>query len=205
MMAFSGAVVIGGCGVATVPGAILSASSTTVVFGDVAVGGSTGQLVTLTDTGTANVHISRVSVSGSGFSVSGGSNVTLMPNQSVTVSVGFAPTSVQLAQGKLSITSTASNGLVHVALSGNGQAAEHHSVTLNWQPSASSTIGYFVYRTNTQNGGRSRLNTSAENTTSFTDSTVSSGETYLYAVTSIDSSNVESAPSNQVTVTIPNP
>jgi fibronectin type 3 domain-containing protein len=39
--------------------------------------------------------------------------------------------------------------------------------------------------------------------TTFTDANVQSGQTYLYYVTSVDSSGAESSPSNSTTVTIP--
>lgn len=181
------------------------ASSTNVEFGDVAVGASTSQLVTLTNMEKVNVSIGKVSVRGKGFSVSGGSNMVLAPNQRVTVSVGFSPVAKGEARGTLSVTSDAlSSNLVRVALSGRGEASVKHSVALSWQPSASAAIGYFIYRS-TGGGGLSRLNASLDDSTSFTDSTVVSGETYRYEVTSVNSSNVESAASNPITVTIPGP
>jgi hypothetical protein len=184
----------------------LSASSTSVDFGNVTVGTSTSQLVTLTDTGSANVTISSVSATGSGFSASGASNVILTPNQSVTVSVNFSPPAAGGVTGKLSISSNASNSPIQVALSGTGvTSAVQHSVTLSWQPSSSPVIGYFVYRGTSSNGTLSRLNASAQPSTSYTDRGVASGQTYLYAVRAVDSSYVESPYSNQVSVTIPSP
>jgi fibronectin type 3 domain-containing protein len=63
-------------------------------------------------------------------------------------------------------------------------------------------LGYLVYRA-VEGGNLSPLTGSVTTSTSFTDSTVASGRTYLYAVRSVDSGNVESANSNEVTVTIP--
>jgi hypothetical protein len=184
---------------------VLTASATSVSFGNVPVGASTAQLVTLTDTGKSNVSISTVSATGSGFSASGGSNVILTPNQSVTVSVNFGPTAVGGVQGNLSVSSDASNSLLHVGLSGSGMAQSgQHSVTLNWQPSSSQVIGYFIYRGIIQ-GGLSKLSTSVDPSTGYTDSTVAGGQTYVYAVTSVDSGSVESAQSTLVSVTIPSP
>jgi hypothetical protein len=184
----------------------LSASSTSVVFGNVTVGTSTSQMVTLTNTGSANVAISSVSATGGGFSASVAANVTLTPNQSVTVSVNFSPTAAGGATGKLSVSSNASNSPLQVALSGTGITTNvQHSVTLNWQPSASSVIGYFVYRGTSSNGTLSRLNASAQTSTSYTDRSVAGGQTYLYAVRAVDFNNVQSPYSNQVSVTIPSP
>lgn len=177
-----------------------------VDFGNVTVGTSTAQLVTLTDTGNANVSISTVSATGSGFSASGGWNVILTPNQSVTVSVNFSPTAAGGVTGNLSVSSNASNSLLQVGLSGTGVApAVQHSVTLSWQPSTSQVIGYFIYRATPSGGTLSRLNASVDASTDYTDTSVASGKSYDYAVRAVDSTNVESVNSNQVSVTIPSP
>jgi hypothetical protein len=187
-------------------GGPLSASSTSVSFGDVTVGTSTAQLITLTDTGDTNISISSVSATGSGFNASGASNMILTPNQSVTVSVNFSPTAAGGVTGKLSIASDAANTPLEVPLSGTGIAPTvQHSVTLNWQPSTSQVMGYFIYRTSPSGGALSRLNPSAELSTTYTDRSVAGGENYLYAVTSVDYNNVESGFSDQVSVTIPSP
>src|ERR1035437_2853919 len=163
-IALAGLLGAAGCGLAGLPGtsggkggtsstAVLTASSTKVNFGNVTVGASTAQLVTLTNTGKANVNISTVAVTGSGFSASGGSNVILTPNQSVTISVNFDPPSAGGLQGTLSVSSNASNPMLQIGLSVSGlpqtgqqtgQQTVPHSVTLNWQPSLSQVIGYFV-------------------------------------------------------------
>jgi hypothetical protein len=182
----------------------LSPSSTQVNFGNVTVGSSTSQLLTLTAAGTANVTISHVTASGAGFSVSGGSNVVLSPNQSVTLSIGFQPGAAGTATGKLLISSDAENSTVQIALSGSGVAASgNHSVALNWQPSSSPAIGYFVFRGSSASN-LSRLNVTAVSTTSYTDRNVVNGQTYVYAVKSVDSGNQLSNFSNPVTVKIPN-
>lgn len=182
----------------------LSPSSPTLTFGNVAVGSPTSQLVTITDVGTANVTISAVSATGIGFTASGGSHVTLTPNKSVTVSVNFDPTALGEVQGNLSISSNAKNAALQVGLSGTGVSdVVVHKVALNWQPSASAVIGYFVYRGASANG-LSKLSGSLDTSTTYTDSSVAAGQTYYYAVTSVDSSNGESAPSTPISVTIPN-
>jgi hypothetical protein len=181
----------------------LSPSSTSVSFGDLTVGNSTVQPVTLMDVGTANVTISNVSATGSGFSATGGLNVTLTPNQSVTIDVNFDPTVAGAAQGNLSISSNASNSLVQLGLSGTGVAeVVTHRVALNWQPSTSQVIGYFVYRGPAPNS-LSKLTGSVDPSPSYTDTNIVGGQTYVYVVTSVDSSNVESAPSSPLSVTIP--
>jgi hypothetical protein len=185
------------------PSSVLTPSSMNVSFGNATVGTPTAQLVTLTDTGNANVTISGVSTTGPGFTASGGSGVTLTPNEAVTVSVNFSPTGPGGAQGNLFISSNASNSSMQIGLSGAGITnAVQQSVNLSWDPSTSTVIGYYVYRGTTTNN-LLNLSASVDPVTSYTDSTVVSGETYLYAVTSVDSNYVESAQSTPISVTIP--
>jgi fibronectin type 3 domain-containing protein len=63
-------------------------------------------------------------------------------------------------------------------------------------------VGYNVYR-RASGGSYAKINPSVSATTSYTDTSVQSGTTYDYVTTAIDSSNEESAYSNQATATIP--
>jgi hypothetical protein len=182
----------------------VTVSTSQVGFGNVTVGTATSQLVTVTDAGNANVTISGVTVSGSGFTVGGGTGVTLDPTGSASIYVYFGPASAGSASGTLTIASNASNSVVTLALSGTGVAAaqQQHSVGLAWIPSPSSVIGYFVYRGPSANN-LAKLNSSVDPSASYTDQGVAGGQTYIYAVTSVDSSNIESTFSNEVSVTIP--
>src|SRR5580698_987741 len=103
---------------------VLSAGSTSVTFGSVAVGGSATQTVTVTNTGTATVNISQATVTGSGFSVTGGNpSASLGVGQSSTVTVQFAPTAAGNASGALTVISDASNSPLMVSLSGTATQA----------------------------------------------------------------------------------
>ncbi len=77
-----------------------------------------------------------------------------------------------------------------------------HSVALNWTASTTPSVSYKVYRT-TVSGGPYTFLSSAGLVTNYTDSTVQSGVTYYYVVTALDSSNNESAYSNQTLAAIP--
>jgi fibronectin type 3 domain-containing protein len=84
-------------------------------------------------------------------------------------------------------------------------AAPQHSVALNWQSSSSSVVGYNVYRGGKSGGPYSKLSSSLDPSTSYTDSSVMGGSTYFYVVTSVDGSGNESVFSNQVQANIPTP
>jgi len=194
------AVDLSGTGVAADP--TIAANTSSLSFGNVTVNTSASQPVVLTNTGNANLNITSVSASGAGFSASGGSNVTLAPNQSTSVTVTFDPTAAGSVTGGLTIKSNATN-TPSVQLTGAGVSAAKHSVALNWN-AASGAIGYFVYRGTTNGGPYAKVVPSMDGSSSYTDGNVSDGQTYYYVVTSVSTSQVESAYSNQVSVTIPN-
>jgi len=105
-----------GTGVAAI--LTLSASPAIVAFGNVAVGTTATQNDQITNTGNAAVDITTISATGTGFSVTGGSNTILSPNQSVTVTVGFNPQTAVSASGSLTVSSNAP--ALNVSLSGTG-------------------------------------------------------------------------------------
>jgi fibronectin type 3 domain-containing protein len=64
-------------------------------------------------------------------------------------------------------------------------------------------LGYFVYRSSKPSGPYAKTNSSADASTSYSDSTVAHGQVHYYVITAVDSSNIESSYSTQVSVTIP--
>ncbi len=185
----------------------LSINATSISFGSVAMGSQATQTVTLTSSGTAAVTVNAASVTGTGFSMSGSTfPVTLNPGQTLSLNVQFAPTVAGSATGKLTITSnSATNPAANIGLSGTGQA-KSYAVNLNWNAPNSSTdpvVGYNVYRTPSGISSFQIVNSSAITPTNYSDSAVTSGQSYVYIVKSVDSSGVESAPSNSTTVAIP--
>ena len=105
---------------------LLYASPTSLSFGNVTVGSSSTQTVTLTCTPglgqrTGSVTVSQATVSGAGFSISGlSSPLTLTAGQSTTFNAIFAPTSSGNVTGNISIASNATNSPATVSLSGTG-------------------------------------------------------------------------------------
>ena len=179
----------------------LTVSETSLSFGSVPVSNSQSKDVTITNSGNANVTIAGVSISGAGFSVSGGSSVTLAPKQSETVTVNFNPKTKGALAGTLTISSNAPT--VKISLAGTALQGGNHSVGLTWTASSSPVIGYFVYRRTGTTGTFSRLASNIDSSTSFTDSNVVDGATYDYVVTAVSAEELESAFSVEVSVTIP--
>jgi fibronectin type 3 domain-containing protein len=78
-----------------------------------------------------------------------------------------------------------------------------HSVTLSWLPSSSGVAGYYVYRGSQASGPFARLNSSLDTATAYIDSGVTSGQTYYYTTTAVDSNGVQSGYSNVAQAIVP--
>jgi hypothetical protein len=185
----------------------LSVSPTTLNFGTVAVGSSknlTGTLIA----GSSNVSVSSAAWNGQGYSLSGITfPATVQAGKSVSFTVTFAPQSAGATQGSVSFVSNATNSPANVTLTGTGSQSQavQHTVRLSWSASTSAIAGYYIYRGMTSGGPYARLSSTLETATAYADSTVQSGTTYYYVVTSVDSNLDESAYSNQVSVAVPTP
>ncbi len=192
-------------------GAVLSVDATTVAFGSVALNTPSTQSVTLSSTGSSAVTVSGATVTGTGFTLAGGSfPITLNPGQTAVLNVVFNPASAGAKTGQISIASNSTGGATtRVALTGTGASATStatYSVDLRWNAPGSSSdpvAGYHIYRSTGTGSAYQLLKSSVNVPTSYTDATVVSGKTYVYTVTSVDASGVESADSNLFTATIP--
>ena len=101
----------------------LTVSSSTVDFGQVAVGKTASTNITLLNQGSAPVEISELNLTGQFFAMSGGSSMPMAvaANGSLTFTIKFDPASSGAATGQLTVTSNAANGSsASVALSGMG-------------------------------------------------------------------------------------
>jgi uncharacterized membrane protein len=183
----------------------LSANPTSLSFGNVNVGSSSQNSVTLSNSGNSSITISQFIVSGAGFSANGvATPVTLSPAQTATLNVTFAPTGAGNLTGTVNVSSNATS-TPSISLSGSGVQPVSHSATLTWNASTSAVTGYNVYRASTSGGPYAKLNSSLVISLTYTDSTVLAGQTYFYVVTALDSSNTESDFSNQASGQIPTP
>jgi len=94
---------------------------TSLAFGSVATNtSSTSQAVKITNTGSATLNISGVSISPSQFAVSGPTSTSIAPGSSATYSVTFSPTAVSAYSGTMSFSTNSATAVPAVTLSGTG-------------------------------------------------------------------------------------
>ena len=102
----------------------LSASSSSLAFGDIRMGNSLTLYETLTNSGTSTVTISQAKVAGPGFGIRGLTlPVTLARGQSVTFRVLCTPLAAGSMTGTIAVVSTANTPSLTIALSGKGVLA----------------------------------------------------------------------------------
>src|SRR5580698_90231 len=104
------------------PAAQLTASATSLSFGTVAVGTIQALPETVTNTGTASLSLTTVSVTGTGFTISGLTlPMVLAAGQSTSFNVVYQPSSVVTGEtGNVSLTNTGTNSVLGIPLSGSG-------------------------------------------------------------------------------------
>jgi hypothetical protein len=186
----------------------LTISAASLAFGNVTVNTPSTLPVTLTSAGTGPVTVNSGTVSGTGFTMSGATlPVTLNPGLAVTLEVQFDPTATGAATGQLTIQSNSStNSTAVISLSGTGVNVTPSEVVLTWQAPSSSTdpiAGYSIYRSTGGSAAYQLLNSSVDTQTTYVDSTVQAGLSYDYIVESVDSSGLESVPSNEAGAAVP--
>jgi hypothetical protein len=117
------AVSLNGTGAGQTGAPIVSLSPATLTFNGQAVGTTTSLPVTLTNTGTANLGIDNIGVTGPDaeeFSQTNNCGKLLAPNASCTITVTFAPTNVGTATASISITDNAAGSPQMVPLPAEG-------------------------------------------------------------------------------------
>ncbi len=114
----------------------VSLSSSSLTFPSEALGTtSTGQTVTLTNTGSASLTISSIAATGN-FATTNTCGSSLAPNANCVISVTFTPTSAGTLAGSVFITDSASNSPQTITLTGTGAP-----IKLTLKLSASVVIG----------------------------------------------------------------
>jgi hypothetical protein len=90
-------------------------------FGNLTVGSTNSQTITMQNPGTSTLSLSQATVSGNGFSISGLTlPLSLPPGNSATFNLSFAPASAVSYSGTLTLASNASTSPTNIALSGTG-------------------------------------------------------------------------------------
>jgi hypothetical protein len=169
----------------------LSVAPSPLNFGNVTIGQSATELLSLTASG-GSVTIYSVSSGNSQFALDGANfPLTLTAGQSVSYDVAFAPQNVGLDSGSLSFSTNASNPVTIESLSGTG-VAMIYTVNLSWNADQNVT-GYNVYRSTSASGTFAKINSTLDPNTAYTDNSVASGQTYYYEATSVNSAGQESA------------
>jgi hypothetical protein len=188
-------------------GVNLTASPASLSFGSVTVGQSLTLSGTLTNSSTTtSITLTAANISGTGFSIS---NLTLpktiTPGGNVTYTAKFAPSLSGTGTGSISFVSDATNSPLGVTLSGSGTTVTTpHSISLSWTKSTSTGVsGYNVYRSTVSGGSYTKINSSLDTGTTYTDNNVTSGSKYYYVVRSVSSTGAESGNSAQTSATIP--
>lgn len=105
--------------------------------------------------------------------------------------------------GSLALLTSCAGVSASSKASGQPTQSAQYGVALSWNASASSVIGYNLYRGTASGGPYAKLNSSPLSATNYTDSNTASGTTYYYVSTSVNAENQESEYSNQASVTIP--
>jgi hypothetical protein len=195
---------IGMSGTGGAPGT-LSVNPPTLSFGNVTVGVGKPLTGTLNATG-ASVTVTSGTSDSSEFVLSGITfPKTIAAGNSATFTITFTPNASGAASASLTFASNASNSPTVEALTGTGVNPLPHSVDLTWTASGSAgVVGYNIYRS-TPSGSYSKINSSLNADTNYTDSTVTAGQTYFYVAKAVDSNDMESGSSNEVQVAVPNP
>ena len=197
-------------GTGTAAAGQLTVTPTALSLGSVVVGtsGTASGSLTASD---ANVTVTAAASSNNAvFTVGGLSLPTTIPAaQSASFSVTFSPQTTGVATATLTFTSNAQTSMTTATVTGTGTAAPTYSVSLSWAASPSPDIsGYNIYRAvyTTACGSFSKINSTLNMSTLYTDSVVMDGTSYCYASTTVNSSNEESGYSNIVSnVQIPDP
>ena len=183
----------------------LTLSPTSLNFGNVTVGSSATLPITLTAS-AGSVTISSDQFTNSEFSLTGlVPPVTILSGTSKQVQMKFTPGQSGTASGQAEFFSNAVVSPAVEQLTGTGVAQISHHVTLTWQDSGAGIVGYNVYRGTVHGGPYQKINNALEAPMNYVDYSVSSGRTYFYVTTAVNSSGAESGYSNETKAVIPSP
>jgi hypothetical protein len=137
-LVFVATAILAGCAIAPAPKAseatsTLAVSSSSLDFGNVAVGAKKTITLVVSNAADAgsNITVSGISISGSGFTISKTPSLpaTVAAGQSINVGVMFTPANTNAVSGTLTIASSAENSSLAVSLAGDGSSAAQLQVS----------------------------------------------------------------------------
>lgn len=166
----------------------VNASPAALSFGSVTTGSRSTLPLVITNARHYRVTISSIEVIGASFSISGATfPITLDADESLSLNATFSPQAAGEVGGSFLLKGPGLN----IPLTGTGTAAPQYSVNLSWNPSGN-VEGYNIYRSTSAGGSYSKINSTLDANTAYTDSTVTAGQTYYYEATSVNDSGTES-------------
>ncbi|HWP85312.1 MAG TPA: choice-of-anchor D domain-containing protein, partial [Terriglobia bacterium] len=128
--------------ISTAPASILTASLTSINFGEVSIGSSAARSVTLTNGGATSLTIATATLSAPEFQITGLTlPLTLPAGEGTSFAVTFTPRLLGNVTGNLTIASDAQNSVV-IALSGSGGIPLNLTILTSSMPSGSPGVPY---------------------------------------------------------------
>ena len=108
----------------TAPSSALTATPSSITFGNVVVGTESSQTIRLANSGTASVTVSSLAPSVSTVSVSGITvPLTLAPGATANFTAAFKPTAASSVSGAITVKSNATDPSMAIDMTGAGQSA----------------------------------------------------------------------------------
>ena len=182
----------------------LTVAPPTMNFGNIAVGQSASQSGSLTAAG-GNIIVSSATPSDPQLTVTGLTfPQTVNNNTSVPFTVTYVPTTAGTFNATITFNISTSPFTVTENVTASPFNPAPHNVVLTWTASPTA-VGYNVFRGTQSGGPYTKQNLALVGSTTFTDFSVTSGTTYFYVVTAVNSSNVQSPFSNEAKAVIPVP
>lgn len=138
---------------------------------------SASQNVAITNSGNSSVTLSQITVSGAGYTITGGGTpATLTPSQNLVLGVQFG-SNRHWKRKRPRLHRQQRHRLTRHAHSFRNRVVQH-TESLSWTASTSTVSGFNVYRSTTSGSGDGKINSSLVSGLTYTDSTVASGTTY---------------------------
>jgi hypothetical protein len=111
---------------------VIAVNPTSANFGGVGVGLSSGQSISISNTGSGTLTVSNITVAGSSFSATGFSlPINLTAGQSTSFAAKISPTVAGNVSGSLTITNNSATPSIVVAMTGTGVAPGQPTISVN--------------------------------------------------------------------------